>query len=531
MSRNNLFKIAGLIAIITIISKLIGFARDVVTAHAYGATTVSDAYFYAYQIPALALILLGGLGGPFHTATIAVFSKIIPDLNEKPSAEVQSLLNSFMTATGAFFLIISVLIWIFSDSIIHIIAANGSPELHHLASAQLKIMSPIMLIGGVVGILYGISNVYKEFTFTSLSPTIASIAVIAAIMLFKNDSTGIILAWGTLIGAVGQLLIQLPVFLKSGFSYKPEFKFFSPKMKNIRDILFPAMVGTTIGQINIYVDMFFASQLLPGAWSAIGYANRIFQFPVGIIITAMLVPLFPMFSDFVGKKDWNSLKYYFHKGINSLWFLAFPILAFIVLFSHDTIRLLLERGQFNSKDTIMVTLALIYLSISIIPYVARDTLTRIFYAFDDSRTPFFIALFSIIVKASMNLIFISHLGIGAITLSTTAVTTVNCILLGVFAHKKIDLEYRRLVIIVIKIFSATLIMSTILWGLKFAFDLLLPDTRLILAIKLCIYAISGIFIYMTAAYIMKISEAKQLISKLKRILPFAKIAESASPEG
>ena len=127
MSRNNLFKIAGLIAIITIISKLIGFARDVVTAHAYVATTVSDAYFYAYQIPALALILLVGLGGPFHTATIAVFSKIIPDLNEKPSAEVQSLLNSFMTATGAFFLIISVLIWIFSDSIIHIIAANGSP--------------------------------------------------------------------------------------------------------------------------------------------------------------------------------------------------------------------------------------------------------------------------------------------------------------------------------------------------------------------------------------------------------------------
>ena len=168
------------------------------------------------------------------------------------------------------------------------------------------------------------------------------------------------------------------MFFKSGFTYKPEINFAGEKIRKIGEILFPAMIATTIGQINIYVDMFFASRLQPGAWSAVGYANRIFQFPVGIIITALLVPLFPMFSSFVGKKQWTELKYYFHKGLSSLSFLSFPILAFTIIFAQDGIRLIFERGKFTSADTIMVSKALIFLTISIIPYVAIDTLTRIF---------------------------------------------------------------------------------------------------------------------------------------------------------
>ena len=436
MNGKNLFKVAGLIAIITIFSKIVGFARDMVTAHAYGATTVSDAYFLAYQIPSLALILLGGLGGPFHTATIAVFSKIIPDFDKKPTEEAQRLLNSFMTITAIGFLVLTVLTYLYSSQIVYLIARDAPPELHNLAATQLKIMSPIMFIGGVVGILYGISNVYNEFLYTSLSPTIASIAVIVAVMIFKDDKQGYILAWGTSIGAIGQLLLQLPVFFKSGFKFWPEINFKSDKIKRIGEILFPAMISTTIGQINIYIDMFFASQLYAGAWTAVGYANRIFQFPVGIIITAMLVPLFPMFSNFVGKQDWESLRKYFHKGIVSLWLLAFPILAYIILFSHDAIQLIFQRGKFDAHATNMVSLALIFLSISIIPYVARDTITRMFYAFDDSRTPFFVALFSIVVKTVMNILFIKQLQIGAITLSTTAVTLVNCLLLAYLIRKR-----------------------------------------------------------------------------------------------
>lgn len=512
---NNLFKIAGLIAIITIVSKVVGFGRDIITAQAFGASMISDAYFYSYQIPSLALILLGGLGGPFHTATVAIFSKEIEDTTQKADSDRQSLLNSFITLTAIAFLLISALVFLFSDQIIAAIAMNASQQLQSMASAQLKIMSPIMIIGGIIGILYGISNVYKEFLFTSLSPAIASVAVIFAIVFFNGTFGGIVLAWGTLIGAIGQLALQLPVFLKSGFNYKPEFNFFDSRIKKIMSVLLPAMVGTTIGQINIYVDMFFASRLQEGAWSAIGYANRIFQFPVGIILTALLVPLFPMFSGFVNKKDWTSLKEYFHKGINSLWFLSFPILAFILVFAFDSIKLLMERGQFDSQDTTMVSWALIYLTVSIIPYVARDTLTRIFYAFDDSKTPFIVGLASMFIKLGFNFAFINNLGIGAITLSTTAVTTFNCILLAILIKKKINLDYLKLRTPTLKMLIATGIMIISGLILKTGLDSIIGNSFMLLTVKLLINGIFCSIIYFVTSILLKLNIASDIYEKIK----------------
>ncbi|MEI7473842.1 MAG: murein biosynthesis integral membrane protein MurJ [bacterium] len=512
---NNLFKVAGLIALITIFSKLVGFGRDVVAAHAYGTSLVIEAYNYSYQIPAFALILLGGLGGPFHTATVAIFSSEIDNIGSIADKDRQSLLNSFLTLTAIVFFIISILVFFFSDQIIYVIANKATPQLHHLAALQLKIMSPIMFIGGLIGILYGISNVYKEFLFTSLSPTVASIALIIAIYFFNGTFGGSVLAWGTLIGAIGQLVLQLPVFLKSGFRYKPEFKFFDPRIKKILNVLLPAMVSTTIGQANIYVDMFFTSWLVLGAWSAINYANRIFQFPVGIIMTAMLVPLFPMFASFVAKKDMVSLREYFHKGINSLWFLSFPILAFIILYSFDGIKLIFEKKHFTHHDTIMVSWALIYLTFSIIPYVARDTLTRIFYAFGDSKTPFKVAVFSILTNFIFDFAFIKHLGIGAITLSTTAVTAINCIILAILIKKKTDLDYLRLRTPALKMFIATMAMVAVGLSTKLILNHFISDTSIYLAAKLCVYTVVCTITYFTAAILLKLNIAFDIFKKVK----------------
>lgn len=117
----SVLKAAWLIAVVTVFSKLIGFVRDVVIANYYGASMVSDAYFYAYQIPSLAIILLGGVGGPFHSATVAVFSKLIPSLKEKPSEFVNKLYNTFLTSSVIFFTVLSLLFFVFSDQIMSLI--------------------------------------------------------------------------------------------------------------------------------------------------------------------------------------------------------------------------------------------------------------------------------------------------------------------------------------------------------------------------------------------------------------------------
>ena len=144
----SLLKAAWMIALVTIASKFMGFARDMVVANFYGATQISDAYFYALQIPSLAIIILGGVGGPFHSAAVAVFSKLIgSDMNEKPSEAVNRLYNTFLTITFLVFAILAVLGFFFADKIMGLIISAGSPELISLATQHFKIMSPIILIG------------------------------------------------------------------------------------------------------------------------------------------------------------------------------------------------------------------------------------------------------------------------------------------------------------------------------------------------------------------------------------------------
>lgn len=446
---SSVLRAAWIIAVVTIISKLIGFIRDVVIANCYGASTVSDAYFYAYQLPALAIVLLGGVGGPFHSATVAVFSKIIPSLKEKANEKVNNLFNTFLTASFIAFSVFAILCFVFSDQIMGFIISGTNTELISLAGMHLKIMSPVLIVGGIVGIYYGILISYREFMLPNVSPILMSVVIIVMITLVKHDTNGVVLAWATTIGALFQFVYQLPKIRQLGFRLKPNFNFANNiQFRHICELLFPAILSSTVGQIHIYVDMFFASSLEPGAWTAIGYANRVFQFPVGILVTAFLVPLFPIFSKLVAEDNMESIKTYFNKGVGVLFFASFPIIIGILVLGYDGVKLIFQRGAFDDNATFMVTQALWFLSFSMLPYVFRDSITRVYYSFNDSKIPFIVALSSIVLKFFLNWLLVVKLsigsGIGGITLSTTLVTLFNACVLGLLIKDKIKLDYKSL---------------------------------------------------------------------------------------
>ena len=518
VKEEGILKAAWLIALVTIASKLIGFVRDMVVANFYGATLVSDAYFYALQIPSLAIIILGGVGGPFHSAAVAVFSKLV-GADDKPSEEVNKLYNTFLTAAFIFFALCAVLGFLFADKIMGLIISAGSPELVALASYHFKIMSPIMLIGGIIGIYYGLLIVHKQYILPNLSPMVLSLVVIISISLAHNDHSGIILAGATTIGAVCQILIQFPKLRQIGYRIKPNLDIRNnPQFKNICELLFPAILSSTIGQISIYIDMFFASTLVEGAWTSVVFANRIFQFPVGILVTAFLVPLFPIFSRLAGEGNNDSIRTYFNKGVGVLFFAAIPMIILIMLLAKDGISLVFERGAFNSDAVFMVSEALCFLSFSIIPYVFRDSITRVYYAFNDSKTPFIIATSSIALKAILNWLLILKLdmGIAGITLSTSFVTLFNATFLGLFIYKKIRLDYKSLFLNFTKMAIAGVITFIIgLFICNWFNDVELPKyifefVKIILVIIACTTIYTGLNIG------LKMDYAKELMARLKR---------------
>ena len=470
---NSVLKAAWLIAVVTVISKMAGFLRDVIVANYYGASLASDAYFYAYQFPALAVTLLGGIGGPFHSAAVAVFTKLIPNLKEKPPEVANKLFNTFVTVSFSFFTVLTLICFFFAKPIMGLIISDGNPELISLAATHLKIMCPSLIIGGLIGIYYGILVTYKEFILPSLSPIVVSIVIIGTLLISGGDKSGVILASATVVGALFQLLLQIPKVRSIGFRLCPNFDVVNNhNFHNILELLFPAILSSTVGQIHIYVDMFFASSLSEGVWTSIGYANRVFQFPVGILVTAFLVPLFPIFSRLVADNDMQGIKDYFNKGVGVLFLGAIPIIIGILVVGIDGVRLVFERGAFDNRATFMVTEALWFLSFSIIPYVFRDSITRVYYSFNDSATPFKVAFSSIVLKVFLNILFIKqlHMGIGGITLSTSLVTLFNACVLGMLISKKIRLDYASLFKNFAKMCLAGLITFVVCFVSAAAFD-------------------------------------------------------------
>ena len=511
----SLFNAAKLVALVIIVSKFVGFLRDVIIAKYYGAGTVSDAYFYAYQIPALSILILGGVGGPFHSAIVSVFAKILPSDATNSTEKTEKLYNTFLTISFIIFSLLGLLIFIFAEPIMRVIINCGSAELVSLASRHLQIMSPVFVIGGIIGIYYGILVTFREFLLPNLSPVIMSLVIISGVMLATNDPNGYVLAGATTIGALFQLIMQYPKVRKLGFKIKPDFHFKNnPEFKQLLELLFPAILSSTVGQIYVYADMFFASQLTEGAWSAIGYANRIFQFPVGILVASFLVPLFPVFSSLVGRNEIGEVRNYFNKGIGALNFLAFPILIAILLLAHDAVFLVFQRGEFTSEATTMVSTALIFLSFGIIPYVFRDCITRIYYAFNDSKTPFLIAVSSIILKLLFNFLLVSRLGIGGITLSTTLVTLINATLLGVLLRKKMDMQYGIYFKNILKTAAASAITYAVcLAAYKSFFVLDYTNWFAVMAKTVSMLILCGI-IYLVSAVILKIEFVKVFAERL-----------------
>lgn len=511
--RQSLLRAAGLIAVVTVLSKLLGAVRDWAIVYVYGTSLVTDAYFAAFQIPSFAIVLLGGLGGPFHTATVSVFSKLIKD-DEYPSEKARKLANAFITLTALVFTGLSILTFFFAKPILQALMPGASDALINNATIQMQIMSPTLFVGGLVGIFYGFLNIYNNFFWPSFSPAAMSLVLLIALWINPHDPTGYVLAWATLGGAIFQFLCQLPDYLKYRFHFRPSFNFKTPELKHINELLLPATIGTTIGQLVAYVDMFFASALQVGGWSAVTLSNRLIQFPIGVLQTALLVPIFPRFSRFVAENNMPEIKRHFKMGVVSLWFISIPVLVVMVFDTEVLIRLIFQHGQFTADNTTLVSHALLFQAFQMLPYFARDSLTRVFYAFHDSKTPLMIGLLAIGIKAALNAALVGPFGVGGITFATTLITFINMLLLAFLSKRHIqDLGFKEMLWPFAKLMTAGGLMA----GSMLAITHYGPSFENEL-VTVAFSAAVGCLVYVIAAISFKVAEAEYLFNRLQTIL-------------
>lgn len=435
----SVLKAAGLIAVLSLVSKFVGLFRELVIANYFGTNFVRDAYGIAQLLPAsFALIMLAGLNGPFHSSVVSVISKY----KEQGKEEDTKIVITTLTVLSVVFMgIISFLCIQFAPYIVDLIASTNAPvETRNLAVMQFRIMSPMFVIAALIGISYGILNVEKIYFTPSLSPVMASLAIIVALFISSKGDMSMALAWGTMIGAVLQLGLQLiPMFKIMKKYFGTKIKFNHPGINQIISILLPASLSSTVGQVNLIIMTYFASSLPEGTISAINTSNFLFQLPLGIMLTALLVPMLPILSQTATFDDnYKTFKSTINKSIRSVVFLSIPVTVILLCSGKQFIQLF-ERGAFNEHSTYITYRCLAALSISLLFYAIRDLLVRVFYAIDNAKIPFYTSVFSIVTTTFACWLFVTkwNLSEAGITLATSFVTVFNMVLLLIVLRKKI----------------------------------------------------------------------------------------------
>ena len=431
----SLLSVAGLVAGATLLSKGIGFVRQALIAAVYGSGPEYSAFSIAYVLPGFLLILLGGINGPFHSAIVSVLKKQQPG-REDPARWLESI----STLVGCLLLAVTLGLWWGADWVVHLSAPGASPEVHVLAAQQLRIMAPLALLSGWIGIGFGALNAAEHYLLPALSPLISSLAVIGILLTLGWTGIPTLLAWGVLIGAIAQWLAQVPLQMRLGLGrLRLRFEWGSPPVRAVGLLLLPAVISSGMIHINVYVDLFFAS-FVPGDRTIgnLGYAQLLVQTPLGILSNMVLVPLMPLYAQLAGDGSrWPELRQRIRQGLMVTAILTLPLAMVLVALAEPIVQVAYQRGRFTPEVTQEVAALLRAYGLGISFYLLRDVLVRIFYALEDGATPLRISGLAIGLNALLDFLFLQTFGAPGIALATAGVNLIALIGLGIRLHQRL----------------------------------------------------------------------------------------------
>ena len=413
----------------TTLSKLAGCIRQVFIAAAFGVGLTYDAFNYAYIIPGFLLIIIGGINGPLHNAVVAV----ITPLNKRDAGIV---VTQASIKISLLFLVLGLLIYFNAKFLIDLIGPNLSNEAKFVASYQLRILTPCIPLAGFIGLSFGALNSRNKFFISSISPAITSITTILFILIswilnYQNKNFNILtytglLAFATLTGTLIQFLIQIWEMQKSGLlRFKSKWYSFQNEEKRIFNLIIPASFSSGLGQINVFIDMFFASSF-QGAASGLSYGNFLIQAPLGILSNSLILPLLPTFSKLKSNKQNRKLEKNLVSAIEYCFLTTIFLTGFFITFNNQIVQLFFQRGAFDFEAVFKVRNILVAYAVGIPFYLYRDLLVRTYYSIEKTKLPFQLSCVGIIFN-----IFLDWFLIGAPTQNFGNLSPYNFEIVGI----------------------------------------------------------------------------------------------------
>jgi putative peptidoglycan lipid II flippase len=504
---------AGVIGLSTLLSRILGFIRDMVTAWFFGAGFLTDAFFVAFRIPNILRRLLAE--GSLSIAFVPVFTESIARNGKEEAFRMARsalrLLSIILTGVT----LIGVLA---APLMVRVMAPGFEGEKYTLTLILTRIMFPYVFFICLVALCMGILNVLGHFAAPALSPVLLNLSIIGAVFFISPHLGQPVfgLALGVLLGGVLQLLLQVPVLIHKGFFFWKKAPLYHPGVKKIFQMMGPAAVGAAGHQINILIGTLLASLLPEGSVSFLYYADRLVEFPLGIFAISTSVAALPSLARQAADQNMPALKNTFSHAINFTLFITFPAMVGLMVLTRPIVALLFERGAFDPHSTEMTVYALTWYASGLWAFAAVRVIVSAFYALMDTQTPVKMATVSIAANIAISIALMGPMKHGGLALATSLSSTLNVFLLLWSLRRKIGaLDLKKMIESVFKSMVCSCVMGACLWWMIDILDMHGAPETLTLLWQLGLLIAAGIVVYVSSAAVLKCRELKDVFDLLK----------------
>ena len=411
-----ILKATATVGSMTMISRILGFARDVIIARYFGAGTGADAFFVAFKIPNFFRRLFAE--GAFSQA----FVPVLAEARERRGHDaVKQLVNAITLRLGGVLLLITAF-GVFGSSLWMMAFAPGfidDPEKFNLAADMLAITFPYLLLISLVALSSAIMNTYNQFAVPAFTPVFLNLVLITFAVWVSPmmDVPIMALAWGVLAAGVVQLLFHLPFLYKLDLLPRPTLKS-DPGVSEVKRLMIPALFGVSVAQINLLVDTILASFLVTGSVSWLYYSDRLMEFPLGVFGVALATVVLPGLSKKAANKNWQGFQEDLDSALRLVFVIGIPATLGLLLLAQPLIISLFYYGEFTELDVTMSGMSLMAYSFGLLGFILVKILAPAFYARKDMKTPVKVAIIALVSNIVLNLIFIgpfAHVGLAAAT--------------------------------------------------------------------------------------------------------------------
>src|ERR1700690_4401549 len=442
------------VSALTMLSRLLGLAREQIFALTLGAGVTSDAFLAAFRVPNLLRDLFAE--GALSTAFVPTY---VATLRRESRAAAHALANRVMSTLTIYLGAVALLAMFFPAPVVHLVATGFSPEKAALCATLVRIMLPFLPTISLAVVAMGALNAEERYTAPALASSMFNVvAIVGGVVVYfiAPSPRTAVMTWAALplVGGVAQLAIQAGPLRQLGFRPRllPDLRLRDPGTRRIATLMAPATLGVAAVQINVVINSSFASLVSDGAISWLSYAFRLMQLPIGVFGVAVGTTALTHLSRDAAKGDWSALSGTLRRGLRMVLFLTVPSMVGLYLLGVPIIRLIYEHGRFSSHATHETARALSGYAIGLAAYSAVKVVAPAFYALGRTRVPLAGSVLAVAANLAWNFATFRSLGHFGLALGTSIAAIVNlCVLVGAFQIQLKNLLTRDLFVALARI--------------------------------------------------------------------------------